>query len=255
MTDDPWHYVELHQYDRATDAYDSHLANAPACAHDLANQSIALVCQGRLPEALRCLIRGQKSIEATLPGSGGAYANLIGSIHWMEHRKTEAKGSFRYAIEGLKRRTIAYSDDAGGVSHGLLLWYVSRLDEDDESIKYAVDWLKNRAKRKAIENWPGPVARYVLGDISREQLLLQHFGTNRINDIMIAARSDTFMRRKLIVILFYIAAISLHDRDASRCSKLMVECACLENPHVEPEWYLARHYVGLDYWWKPRQQH
>ena len=70
--------------------------------------------------------------------------------------------TLRQAVDGILDGAIAYSDIAGGVSQGVLLWNMGITAEDKASRTYALKYLKRLAKRKRSAYWPGPLARFAV---------------------------------------------------------------------------------------------
>src|SRR5262249_14152329 len=75
------------------------------------------------------------------------------------------------------------------------------------------------------------------GEVTKEE---EEFSTSAIPQLVKSARKDLFTRRKLVQALFYLATCKRHQGRERECKSLMRKCAALENPILEPEWYLAR---------------
>ena len=58
-----------------------------------------------------------------------------------------------------------------------------------------------------------------------------------------AAHVKLMSRRKLCVALFHDGTRNRAQGAEDRCLARMRECYALEDPLIEPEWYLARHEV------------
>ncbi len=52
-----------------------------------------------------------------------------------------------------------------GACQGLLLYYMGVTAQDDAATTKALSYLHDRAKRSAAKSFPGPIARYYLGEI------------------------------------------------------------------------------------------
>jgi hypothetical protein len=94
-----------------------------------------------------------------------------------------------------------------------------------------------------IDYWPVPVARYYLGDLAFDELLVFATGQRELPEAIAAARVKLMSRRNLCVALFHDGARSRANGVEDRCLDRMRECYALEDPLIEPEWYLARHEV------------
>lgn len=122
---------------------------------------------------------------------------------------------------------------------GLLLWYAATTAGDAKSRQRALGYLRNRAKRRAIKSWPGPLAQYVLGTASQEEVLRQACGTPKVERAVRIAAEDMLKRRQLINAMFCFATRSREQGAEGDCIRWMHKCAGLENPSIEIEWYLA----------------
>jgi hypothetical protein len=136
---------------------------------------------------------------------------------------------------------VKFGDFAGGVSPGLLLWYGGLSVGLNETIEQALRCLRSRAKASRIRYYPGHVALFLLGRMTFEQVLEGATGTSDLNEAIVIASAKPLERRQLITALFYRAIM---EREAGRhdaCITHLKQCVELENPLVEPEWFLARH--------------
>lgn len=247
---DPWEYIASFRYEDAIRAYQSRSSQ-----DDWPNLSIALLCVGRLSEALSGFERARQLRNVEHARHGLTHPQLpfndfIGGIHWMLGHRQSATDAFKAAADGLLKGTIEYTDASGGVSQGLLLWYCSKAEGVADEIEYSTRYLANRAQKKRASNWPGPIAMYLLGQMSEKALLVNEFYSDNHSEIETSVASDLLKRRHYINALFYIACKMSHEGDGAKSRELMQRCALLENPHVEIEWYLARQEVGLDFIWR-----
>lgn len=250
---DPFEHVLCHQYEAALELYDRRSLDQ---ATDWVGKSIALLCVGRLHEALEGFHRAKELRERDYAKMGsaegsGADANFIGTVQWLLGKRKEAVETFRWSVDGILDGSIAYGDAAGGVTQGLLLWYASSSVEDSPSLRASIKYLKNRTKRKAIEDWPGPLALHLVGQRLDQEILKREFSTDDLETIDRHVASDVLARRHYTNALFYMAAKRGHDGDERKAKLLLLRCARLENTFFELEWYLARNELGLDFRWMP----
>jgi len=92
--------------------------------------------------------------------------------------------------------------------------------------------------------WPGPIANYLLGDISFEAVMAavdDDGGIVLVNPD--PANEELGRRKRLVLALFYDGVKSRLAGDEAHCLARMRECYSLENPLNEQEWYLARYEV------------
>jgi hypothetical protein len=149
----------------------------------------------------------------------------------------------RGLVIGILDGSIEFGDLAGGVQQGLLLHYMGVTAKDSEAVAFSIAYLRRLSKKSGIDYWPGPLARYVLGEISFEAVLAALAKRLKVSDLLEAALTDVLARRWLCVALFH---DGIRDRGAGQeelCMGRMQECFGLENSYLEPEWYLARYEV------------
>lgn len=216
------------------------LAEANLCLGDYA---IALPLYERL-DAHR---RADPVRQCVAPGDPG-WRKYVAIIHWMLGDRAKGIELFGQLVDGILDRSVNYGDIAGGVQQGLLLHYMGVTAGDEAAKTKALKYLRNRAKRMAIQAFPGPVARYYLGEIdlaamlvaATEQLSPKRGGTADLAEAMELARGDLLTRRFMCVALFHDGVKARAEGNEAHCMKRMRECFELENPLIELEWYLAR---------------
>lgn len=168
------------------------------------------------------------------------YLEDLGAAHWLAGKRKAAIEAWQRAVRGVLDGSIAYTDGAGGVSQGLFLLYaataVGRTDIRQEAEKY----LANRAKRKRIEQWPGPLALLALAKKDAATILFERFATTDIAHLVSRAADDLLTRRELCQFLFHHAATLRAQGRENTAHELFHRCAALRNPVIEIEWYLAR---------------
>jgi hypothetical protein len=115
--------------------------------------------------------------------------------------------------------------------------------KDREAVAFSIAYLRKLSKKSSIDYWPGPLARYMLGEISFEEVLAALAKRLKVSEPLEANPTDVLARRWLCVALFH---DGLRHRVAGHeglCMGRMQECFRLENSYLEPEWYLARYEV------------
>jgi hypothetical protein len=193
-------------------------------------------------DALPLFWRADEDERKELPGLPGFQADLS-CLYWCLGDQAQAIKLMRGLAEGILNSSISYGDLAGGVEQGLLLYYMGTTARDPEAAAFALKYLRNRAKRSAIRLWPGPLARYYLGDISFEDVLSAATGQDNVADAISAAGTHLMNRRKLCGALFHDGVRYRAQGAEDLCLARMRECYALENPVIELEWYLARYEV------------
>jgi len=244
QSNDPWHLISAHRYEEAVAAYDAKLATGD----DLqgANRAIALLCCGRLFGALEGFATANDiARQSRATPKSAPYLKHMGTVLWLMGHRSVAKELYRSAADGIRFGTIAYTDAAGGVGQGLLLWYAGVTTKDQNATEHALDYLTRLAKKSRIKLWPGPLAQFVLGRQSLKELLRESFNTDGLPQITERAKSDILVRRELIQALFLLGTQRRKRGDKDGCRRAFQQCAQLANPHVDQEWYLAAAEVGL----------
>jgi len=145
-------------------------------------------------------------------------------------------------VLGILDGTIKYGDAAGGMSQGLLLYYMAVTEDLSEEVSFAFDYLRNRVTRSAARPWPCPLAQHHLGDIPFETVL-EAVNSHPGSPLLDKAKAELGRRSRLTVALFHDGVRSRARGDEERCLARMRECYGLENPLIGQEWYLARYEV------------
>jgi hypothetical protein len=236
--------LQAHRYIEALAECRRRLAINPddiGAADTMASASTAI---GEYREALPLLERvGLEERGSKLtPGHPGRQQE-ISCLHWFLGDRANAIQLMHDLVEGVLDGTINYGDAAGAVTQGLLLYYMAITENRPEEISFALKYMKNRSRRSAIRLWPGPVARYYLGDVKFEDLLVSATGQRELPAALEIARTKLLSRRRLCGALFHDAVRRRAQGAEELCLARMRECSALENPLIEPEWYLARHEV------------
>src|SRR5262245_14493679 len=107
--DPGWHLIAAHEYEEAVAAYDAKLA-AGKEKWLLANRAIALLCLGRLSEALEDVSTANDAARQ----SHSTRLETMGTVLWLMGHRSVAKELYRSAVDGIRHGTIAYTDIAGG---------------------------------------------------------------------------------------------------------------------------------------------
>ena len=211
----------------------------------------ALRASGRYDEAIPLLERvgsRQKESKAT-PGHPGRQED-ISCLYWCLGDRQKAIALMRGLVDGIRDGSIQYGDLAGGMKQGLLLYYMAVTERRPGQAVCALDYMSNRINQLQrslpglpVDYWPVPVARYYLGELAFHELLVFAAGQRELSQATAAAHVKLMSRRKLCVALFHDGTRNRAQGAEDRCLARMRECYALEDPLIEPEWYLARHEV------------
>jgi tetratricopeptide (TPR) repeat protein len=231
--------LSAHRYEEALKKFEEELAIDPRDNGALAGHARALQCLGHYAEALEELKKAN-AVEASYGTRTPHYLQIIGGLQWLLGRQTEAIQTFKTGMDGILDGSIQFSDAAGGISHGLLMWYagISALDRGAQD--YAYNYLRKLGKGFRAGSWPGPIGHFILGRNSREEVLEAACETHELAEAIKAAKTDLLKRRQLVQALFYFATWERAEGREEECLSLMRQCAELENPIIEIEWFLAR---------------
>jgi tetratricopeptide (TPR) repeat protein len=218
----------------------------------MGRMALALRALERYEEALPLLERigaHEKECEIT-PGHPGRQMD-ISCLCWFLGNRRKAIALMRGLVDGMLDGSIGYGDAAGGMQQGLLLYYMAVTERQPDQAACALDYMRNRLNRlkrlvpgHLIESWPAPVARYYLGEIAFDELLVFATGERELPEATAAAEARMLSRRQLCVALFHDGTRNRAQGAEDRCLARMRQCFALKDPLIEPEWYLARHEVA-----------
>ena len=232
--------ILAHQYGEAASCYEAQLRDSPDDPGILSAHARAMLGLGRLDVALKEYTRANLLASEVLKGETQPYLNEIGLIHWLMGNQAEAIETFRFAVKGIENHSIKFADQAGGVTQGMLLWYAGLTAGDKAATNDALKYLEKLGKKPRAKYWPGVLALFAIGMRSEEEVLLDFGGTDKLDELSVRAKSEFLIHRCLVQSLFYFATRKRQEGSEKECRTLMSQCANLENPVLEPEWYLAR---------------
>ena len=244
---DAMNLLRSHKYAEAIATCRHRLAVNPQDFGAIDTIADALVALERYEEALPLYERvdaHEKGRPNITPGHPGRQMN-ISCLYWFLENRPKAIALMRGLVDGILDGSIQYSSDiAGGMTQGLLLYYMGATANRPEQTAFALNYMRKRLKRKyASDNWPSPVARHYLGEISFGDLLAVATGQQELAQAIEVARVKLLKRRQLCVVLFHDGIKSRIHGDEDHCLARMRECYALEDPLLEHEWYLARYEV------------
>jgi hypothetical protein len=181
------------------------------------------------------------------PGHPGQQMD-ISCLNWIIGDRSKAIALIRALVDGIVDGSIQYSTDvAGGMTQGLLLYYMGATANQPSQTGFALDYMRERVDElksfHGLNGWPAPVARYYLGELSFGDLLAAATGQPDLSKAIDVARGQLLRRRRLCQALFHDGVKSRLQGAEGECIGRMRECYALENPLIEQEWYLARYEV------------
>jgi hypothetical protein len=131
----------------------------------------ALRAAGEYAEALSLFERldahrkDDKAANILAPGTPGRQID-IACLHWLLGCRAKAMQLMHGLAAGILDGSIKYGDAAGGMSQGLLLYYMAVSETQPKQMSFALDYLRNRVEQANAQTWPCPVASYYLGDVA-----------------------------------------------------------------------------------------
>jgi hypothetical protein len=240
--------MRSHRYTDAVADLRRDLANNPEDMVAVEGMAKALRTAGEYREAISYFERlaahrkGDETANLMAPGSAGWQID-IACLHWLSGGGAKAIHLTHALAAGILDGSIKYGDPAGGMSQGLLLYYMAITANVPDEVSFTVGYLKNRVNRSFGQIWPRPVALHYLGDISFEAVMEAVNRQPTTSAIADPAKMDLGKRRRLVAALFHDGVRSRARGDEGQCLARMRECYELENPLIEQEWYLARYEV------------
>jgi tetratricopeptide (TPR) repeat protein len=195
--DPGWHLIAAHQYEEAVAAYDAKLAaGKEKWPVIVANRAIALLCLGRLSEALEDVSTANDDARQ----SNSARLEHMGTVLWLMGHRSVAKELYRSAVDGIRYGTIGYADIAGGVGQGLLLWYAGITTKDRSATEHAIDYLTRLAKKSHRREDDARRGRVGTRDTTRDQARYEEADRLRCRAIERAQiEADLAQRRYMLV--------------------------------------------------------
>jgi hypothetical protein len=239
---DGYELRKSHRYADSIEEYRRQSKHNPDNWAAIDGLSQSLIAAGAYAEAIPLLTRLDKHSCDELPGSPGSKCDLSCS-YWCLDQWPTAMKLMRTLVEGILDGSIEFGDMAGGVQQGLLLHYMGVTARDREAVEFSLSYLRRLSRKSSIKYWPGPLARYMLNDISFEEALSAICEQAKVGNPIEAAAGNILVRRWISVALFHDGIRHRIEGQEELCMDRMQECFALENPLVEPEWYLARYEV------------
>jgi hypothetical protein len=242
-----------HKYDEVIAESRRHLmANAKDKAA-MARMADALQAKGAYRETIEWLERldslrsEDKQFNVAVPGHPLSRVR-IACLRWLLGERARAISAAHEAAAGILDGKIKYADAAGGMTQGLLLYYMAVTARIPAEISYALDYLRNRVenlrklvKERLSRSWPCPVAQFLLGDVGFDAVMqeVERKASLAVPDA--AARFEIGRRNRLMLAMFYDGVKSRAEGEETHCLSRMQEAYLLENSSIE--WFLARYEI------------
>jgi hypothetical protein len=192
--------------------------------------------------------RADKIANILAPGTPGRRLE-IACVHWLLNNHAKAMQMMHGLAAGILDGSIQYGDLGGGMSQGLLLYYMAVTEKNRAEISFALDYLANRVKRQKsdrknyyLDFWPTPLAAYYLGE-APFAVVMEVVDRKSSTPPVDPANVGLARRKRLCAALFHDGVKARAAGNEAQCLARMRECCGLENPLIEQEWYLAKYEV------------
>jgi tetratricopeptide (TPR) repeat protein len=211
-----WNLIEQGQFELAYKRITEHIEKNPKYVlRYIYNRGLCLLNLEKPDSALEDF---QKLIELR-PDSASGYIGA-GIASWWLNQKTNAIQLWKKTVES------NYTDAAGGITGPALLFFAASRLHDVNLEKDSLRLLKAKSRTKRASAWPGPVAEYILGNISETDLIEK------------ANRRPALKSRMLTKSHFWIG-VAHYRRNDVQGYHYHLNQAYLGHM-VEPEYYLAK---------------
>ena len=245
--------MSAHKYDEVIVDSRRQLKADPENRAAMAWIADALQAKGALLETIEWLERldslrsNDKEYNIAVPGHSG-FRVRIACLHWLSGERAKAISHVRGSVAGILDGAIKYADAAGGMTQGLLLYYMSITAKLPAEASYALNYLRDRVAylRKLVGGrlsgiWPCPVAQYLLGDVAFESVLEEVEKPPKLAVPDASARIEIGRRNRLMMAFFFDGVKSRVAGHETQCLSRMREAYLLENQSLI--WLLARHEI------------
>jgi tetratricopeptide (TPR) repeat protein len=147
----------------------------------------------------------------------------VGLCEWCRNRPQRAVEIWQNGIGS------QYADAAGGMSIPLLLIFAGAVLNDSAVPELAEREIMGRME-KFGNNWPAPLAKYMLGMISRSDV-----------EDYITSRTQALQKRYFPLFEFYRGVAALRTGDGTAYREALADFTSETHHRICPEWFLARH--------------
>ena len=143
---DPWQLLKDNRYVEAIEAYTDSLRERES-SPNYCNRAIAQLSIGFLDRALLDFEAAERCRPPKL-ARGDAYQQWIGTVHWIAGAELKAAETWSQLVEALEAGDIGYTDAAGGVGSGALLWFAATWLDNTQLLTAARQWLERLVRSR-----------------------------------------------------------------------------------------------------------
>lgn len=232
-----WALFEHRKFRQAIRAFTAEF-KAERWAATLCNRALAHLNLGNLNAALKDL--QQAEALPTPFGRSDGYLQMIGMVLWLMKKESEAADVWLQLVKDFNAGKISYSDAAGGVETGHLLWFASCHPGLEELRVPANQFLTKRCRSKRASSWPGPIAKFLLGNLSQKALLTAA-RVERSDDSIPEENCRILESRQFCQVYFYLGARAIGTNNQRMIRKNMQKAVQHGSKSlIENEYYLAK---------------
>lgn len=182
--------------------------------------ALANLCAGSLQECFNC-------ITPLINNHKPKYEHLYvysGVSLWLMKQ-------YRDAVDlWIKGEECGYRDPSGGVGIALLQYFAGVTLQDNTCIQHAMKLLRIRLKAAWAQHWPGPLGRFVVGELTEEQIRIEATRPE-LNDIL--------AQEQLTQLDFYAGVQCLAVGDRPHYRQHLRRCRLPFETKFTPESFLA----------------
>ncbi|MDR3403629.1 MAG: tetratricopeptide repeat protein [Chthoniobacter sp.] len=224
-----WELLKANRCEEAIPLFTAELAERPSTGvHN--NRGTAYLLLGDFARALADFEAAERVSEQT-SGSPGDGAKC-GVAHWMAGEYQQAATVWERGAQAMLEGRIVHTDAAGGVSIANLLWFAATRLQDAARRALATKVLRKRLRTKQSQAWPGPVSRFLLGQIGEAEMRA-------------AITSTPILReRELCTAEFFVGVAALESNVPFYHESMQRAVEMGSVSKIEVEYYLALHEVG-----------
>ena len=228
---DPFELLLQGRFDEAEKIYTNMIKSNPT-SQLFAGRALVYLNMEEFDKALADTMAAEEFSRREMPDRGDCHLQYVGLILWLKGQEKEAAEQWFSLVREMDAGKIAFSDMAGGVINGTLLWFAACFNHElSEYKEKAEKYLKKKIKLSRAKYWPGPIAQYLLGNLSDTEL------RNAACEA-----TGLLQKRHLCQAYFYIGVKAFHNGDIENCRKLMEESVKAGKLSlIEKEYYLAKH--------------
>jgi hypothetical protein len=177
---------------------------------------------GQLDDAKRILDEYNELPEGKKMESAYAWA---GVPQWLLKNPIDACDKWKIGLE------CQYRDMSGGMHSPLLLYFASTTHPEAFDREKAKMLIRERAASPKSIYWPGPIGKFLLGEITEEQL------REEASKMPYEPKKE----KQFGMVHFYSGVLALGKGNKAKYLERMKRCADIRESKMSPEGFLAQH--------------